>query len=641
MNYDLADRPCQTGLKEAESGKVLYRTLLKYDKFSNLEQFAEKVGGETHTSNYTYDRDNRVTGIQYDGGSQKVNYTYDDLGRVSSRTAECGNTAGKLTSSYTYVDGCYGTNSTTPLVKKITQNGISFEYAYDTRGNIISEKRGNLTTTYAYDALGQLIRVNDPHENATWVYNYDRGGNILSKVKYAYTTGTLGTALETIPYTYGDSNWKDKLTYYNGTTITYDAIGNPLNDGTWAYTWNAGRRLQKMTKSDATVEFKYDHNGLRVGKLVTENGVATTTNYTLHGKLITLMTAGDDVLHFFYDAQSRPAKVSYNGNIYTYLHNLQGDIIGILDNAGNLVVEYKYDAWGKSIATTGNLADTLGKRNPFRYRGYIYDEETGLYYLRSRYYNAEIGRMLNADNSVIHKSNIFGYNVFAYGCNNPIMYSDADGQLGKWIRGLVVAAVATVAVVAVTVVAASVVAAVATGAIIGAGANMLMQTLVEDKDFDEIDYVDVAVAGVSIAVCTFIPGSGVANAAMRAFFSSAIENVGTFLKEGAWMDAGSLFGSFLLNMVGDYTLGYIGERLGQYLDNNLLGGNRMQPRHYKANASLICRIIGKTGANPTKTSIKRAVRLLRMVRPVVRKVIDTLYDAIGATCTETADVYLR
>ena len=67
-------------------------------------------------------------------------------------------------------------------------------------------------TIYAYDALGHLIRVNDPHENATWVYNYDRGDNILSKVKYAYTTGTLGTAVETIPYTYGDANWKDKLT---------------------------------------------------------------------------------------------------------------------------------------------------------------------------------------------------------------------------------------------------------------------------------------------------------------------------------------------------------------------------------------------------------------------------------------------
>lgn len=83
-----------------------------------------------------------------------MNYTYDELGRVATRVAECGTDAGKLTSSYEYVDGGYGTNSTTPLVKKITQNGISFEYAYDTRGNIISKKRGDLTATYAYDALG-------------------------------------------------------------------------------------------------------------------------------------------------------------------------------------------------------------------------------------------------------------------------------------------------------------------------------------------------------------------------------------------------------------------------------------------------------------------------------------------------------
>ena len=124
--------------------------------------------------------------LTYDGDTQKVSYGYDELGRVTTRTAECGAAAGKLTSSYTYVDGGFSTNSTTPLVKKIAQNGISFEYEYDSRGNIVSEKRGNLTTTYTYDALGQLIRVNDPHENATWVYSYDRGGNITSKAKYAY-----------------------------------------------------------------------------------------------------------------------------------------------------------------------------------------------------------------------------------------------------------------------------------------------------------------------------------------------------------------------------------------------------------------------------------------------------------------------
>ena len=76
-------------------------------------------------------------------------------------------------------------------------------------------------------------------------------------------------------------------------------------------------------------------------------------------------------------------KVEFNGTVYTYLPNLQGDIVGILDNAGTLVVAYEYDAWGKPLSTTGTLADTLGKRNPFRYRGYVFDEDIGLYCLQT------------------------------------------------------------------------------------------------------------------------------------------------------------------------------------------------------------------------------------------------------------------
>ena len=89
-------------------------------------------------------------------------------------------------------------------------------------------------------------------------------------------------------------------------------------------------------------------------------------DYTLHGKLVTHMTVGNDKLHFFYDAQSRPTKVNVNGVTYTYLHNLQGDIVGIIDKSGVLVVEYKYDAWGRAISIAGSFAGTLGIRNPFR-----------------------------------------------------------------------------------------------------------------------------------------------------------------------------------------------------------------------------------------------------------------------------------
>ena len=295
-------------------------------------------------------------------------------------------------------------------------------------------KKTNLECT---NALGQLIRVNDPHVNATWVYNYDRGGNILSKVKNAYTTGALGTAVETIPYTYGDSNWKDKLTAYNGTAITYDAIGNPLNDDSWTYEWAAGRQLKKTSREGQSLTFKYDHNGMRIQKVLEHSWYPETTNYTYHGKLLTHMEVAytdfdevehTDKLHFFYDAQSRPVKVRFNGTIYTYVQNLQGDIVGILDNTGNLVVEYKYDAWGKPLSTTGSLADTLGIRNPFRYRGYVYDEESGLYYLRSRYYNPAVGRFTNADGTIGEFAGLKTHNLYGYCLSDPICRNDASGN---------------------------------------------------------------------------------------------------------------------------------------------------------------------------------------------------------------------
>ena len=89
-------------------------------------------------------------------------------------------------------------------------------------------------------------------------------------------------------------------------------------------------------------------------------------------------------VRYGYDGQGKPALVSRNGVTYSYLYNLQGDVIGLVDNAGSLVVEYKYNAWGSITGRAGSLSGTLGKLNPFRYRGYVYDEETWMYWLKSR-----------------------------------------------------------------------------------------------------------------------------------------------------------------------------------------------------------------------------------------------------------------
>ena len=286
-------------------------------------------------------------------------------------------------------------------------------------------------------AMYQLIRVNDPTDTTggatgtTWTYEYDYGGNILSKSMYAYTTGTLGTADETINYTYGNSNWKDKLTAYNGTTITYDAIGNPITDETWTYKWKNGRQLKEMSKGTVgaegymRIEYCYNAEGLRIQKITTETTASgtttTTTDYILHGKNIVHLTQGDDELHFFYDASNKPAIVDFNDTKYGYVQNLQGDVIQIIDANGAVVVEYTYDAWGKVLNVTGSMAGTLGKIQPFRYRGYVYDVETGLYYLRSRYYNVIYYRFLNLD------SVFDGVNLFCYCGNAPSIYPDFNG----------------------------------------------------------------------------------------------------------------------------------------------------------------------------------------------------------------------
>ena len=95
-------------------------------------------------------------------------------------------------------------------------------------------------------------------------------------------------------------------------------------------------------------------------------------------------------------------------------------MVAILDSNSTAVVQYKYDAWGKPISKTGSMKDGLGTLNPFRYRGYVYDEETGLYYLRSRYYNAVQCRFVNSDAIVTR-------NQYAYCENSPNNTADPDG----------------------------------------------------------------------------------------------------------------------------------------------------------------------------------------------------------------------
>ena len=178
-----------------------------------------------------------------------------------------------------------------------------------------------------------------------------------------------------------------------------------------------------MQSIDTDASFVYNENGLKVQKTI--NGIAA--DYTLHGKNVVHMKMGNDELHFFYDASNKPAVVVYNGVPHSYVKNLQGDIIAILDSNKNIVVSYVYDAWGRPISKTGSMAATLGTVQPFRYRGYVYDEEMGLYYLRSRYYHPKWSRFTSMDIGIKISRHALKSNGYAYCMNSVPTHADTEG----------------------------------------------------------------------------------------------------------------------------------------------------------------------------------------------------------------------
>jgi RHS repeat-associated protein len=147
------------------------------------------------------------------------------------------------------------------------------------------------------------------------------------------------------------------------------------------------------------------------------------------------MEKGNTVYSFTYDAFGRPVAITEGNTRYFYVLNQQGDVVAIINGNGDFVVEYYYDAWGRLISTSGTMSSTLGANNPLRYRGYVYDTETGLYYLQSRYYNPTWGRFINADDPGYMgvDGTPSSYNLFAYCGNNPVNCADSAGNLAFFV----------------------------------------------------------------------------------------------------------------------------------------------------------------------------------------------------------------
>ena len=268
----------------------------------------------------------------------------------------------------------------------------------------------------------------------------------------------MGTPQGVDLYSYEDSLWGDLLTYWGDDRIVYDEIGNPTMigyyyEGDWyggyVMTWK-GRQMMSCMNVDLStmLNFTYNADGIRTSKTV--EGVEH--RYTLSGSQIISESweegGVEHLLIYIYDENGSPIGLKYRTDSYAaerynyffFEKNLQGDIIAIYNESGDQIGTYTYTAWGE-VSSKFNKGRTvlefniLFTMNPFRYRGYYYDVETGWYYLQSRYYNPEWGRFLNADGYVNANEDILGYNMFAYCGNNPIMGYDPTGEV-NWRKFL-------------------------------------------------------------------------------------------------------------------------------------------------------------------------------------------------------------
>ena len=416
-SYDFLDRL----MRYEESGDG-YSNIVQwgYDDENNLSSQTQTLNGSTYASTYAYDKDNRLT--KATEGAISANYTYDSFSRMSGLTVKNGSSP-VVNTAVTYVDP--SSSATSTQVKTWNNGKATYTYSYNSKGNISYISDGSLELDYRYDGYGRLTSVECLSSGYTLLYHYDVGGNLTRREKIDPNQDRPRSTIAT--YTYGNTDWPDLLTAFNGKSITYDAIGNPLSDGTWTYGWQHGRQLASMSKSGSSITYGYNADGKRISKAV--NG--TTYNYAYLGDTLTDLSWGSNRMHFTYDSLG-PASVTHNGVKYFYLKNAQGDVTGLVNASGTQVVSYTYDPWGAPMSTGGTMAATLGAANPLRYRGYVYDTETGLYYLSSRYYNPVWGRFINADTAAVvaaspDKAN-WDKNLFAYCDNDPVNRKDDGGE---------------------------------------------------------------------------------------------------------------------------------------------------------------------------------------------------------------------
>ena len=463
--YDMTGRLVQSTTLEKNTGAAGEPTVanthtvqsleIGYDNYNRVNRLVQSLEGSKTKTGLVYGDASKAQrpGLSYGltvDGKQRQSLAYDAMARCTKETVTL---PGGQTRENRFT---YGTlrhlTDTDSLLSAMSNGTESWSYEYDNVGNITKLTSGTKVITYQYDELNQLIRENNGILGTTVLYAYDAGGNMTSRKTYAYTEGTPQTLQKNETLSYRTDGWKDQLVSWNGYRYVYDAGGNPTLLRGVPLTWGEGRRLKRVSLSWGTVDFAYESDGKRVRK--TSGG--NTTTYYYNGNVLSGLvrkaskdagtTGTGTTVQFVYDTQGKPFMLRLNGKTdYFYLYNGLGDVTGLVDSSNQVVVRYQYNSWGKVTSTQDTSGVSLATLNPFRYRKYVYDPETGLYCLGSRYYDPEVGRFVNADDTdvIFAKPQELGSkNLYAYCDNNPVAREDYAGEFPiPCIVGAVVGAV--------------------------------------------------------------------------------------------------------------------------------------------------------------------------------------------------------
>ena len=442
---------------ETTTGNTLVSQVKTTKNADNLPYTKEVTFADNSVVKNTYSYNNNKLNPRLVGeaialnGVQKasLSYNYDNFGRLLSK-----NSLQNVSYVYnTLSDGSRLTNQ----VKRVTYHDGSYdEYTYDKNGNIIqvTSSTGD-TIKYVYDSLNRLTEEVNCMLKQRTLFTYDTSGNITQKriIKCEEQSDA------TINYAYTNS-WKDQLSHINGQRVLYDTFGNPTSYKDNTLYWTRGRMLERFGDKAC---YTYNSAGIRTEKCI--DGVPT--KYVVSGDTI-LSETTNGVTTIYYHSADGIIGFNRDGTDYFYRKNLQGDIIAIVNASGGVVAKYVYDAWGnhKAFNATGSViydstnptayssyTNHVGYLNPFRYRGYYFDNETGLYYLNSRYYDPQVGRFINADTiNYLNPKNFNGLNLYSYCLNNPVMLSDPMGTSVDWekVFGWIIVGIGVVALSVIT-----------------------------------------------------------------------------------------------------------------------------------------------------------------------------------------------